>query len=252
MSSTYGGFFMEEERAGTPNKFIVLRQEVLYEPTLTMADKLVYTRMCQFDEYFESCEEASALLGISPITIKRAKQKLIKLGYAKEIDNTGRGKRYKVCYDIDKRFDVRQTDKKCPSEGQKMSVRRTKNVRIVKEIEKKENNCLDKSKQLAEAEHGNHDINEMFEAWENQFGFEQKQSTANRRACYNLLRKKDVGRARLITLMRLVDEASKDRFAPREVRGIVGFASLQTNLPHLMMWARRKYSQRQEQGGLEI
>ena len=244
---------MEEEKAGTPNKFIVLRQEILYEPSLAMADKLVYTRICQFDEYFESCEEASKLLGISPITIKRAKQKLVKLGYIKELENTGRGKRYQVCYDLDKRFDVRQRDKKCPSEGQKMSVRGTKNVRIVKEIVKEESIIDNKLSIIGEnAEHGNPDINEMFVLWEQQFGFAQKQSAENRRACYNLLRRKDLGKDKLAKVIQLLGEAQTDRFLPKEVRSIVGFATLQANLPNLMMWARRKYAQSQTQTGVEI
>lgn len=105
-----------EETAGTPNKFIVLRQEVLYDDNLTIAEKFVYARMCQFDEYYESCEEAGQLLGISAESVKKAKQKIVRLGYAKELVNTGRGKRYKVLYDgqdlPDRRVDfTRQTGK---------------------------------------------------------------------------------------------------------------------------------------------
>ena len=240
-----------EESAGTPNKFIVLRQEVLYDKNLSMAEKFVYARMCQFDEYFESCEEAGALLGIAPETVKKAKQKLLRLGYAKELANTGRGKRYKVLYD-GQELPERRVENALQT-GINMQVRRVKSTRRVKEIEKKENNCIDKSIQLSEnAEHGNPDINEMFDAWQTEFGFSQKQSAENRRACYNLLRKKDVGKEMLLKLIKLVDEAQKDRYAPKQVRDIVGFATLQQNLPNLMMWARRKYSQSQTQKGIEI
>ena len=90
-----------EETAGTPNKFIVLRQEVIDDKNLTLAEKFVYVRICQFDEYFESCKEAGALLGLSMETVKKAKQKLVKLGYIMETTNTGRGKRYKAKYDLE-------------------------------------------------------------------------------------------------------------------------------------------------------
>lgn len=236
-----------EESAGTPNKFIVLRQEVLYDKNLSMADKLVYTRMCMFDEYFESCEEAGKLLGIASETVKKAKQKLVKLGYAKELANTGRGKRYQIVYDIRREDINHQTGKIYPSGGYNLPDRRVKSTRIVKEIEK--NEYKDTIVSLGEnAEHGNADINEMFDAWQERFGFEQKQSAENRRACYNLLRKKDVGKEKLTKLIVLLDEAQKDRYAPKEVREIVGFATMQRNLPNLMMWARRKYSQRSTQG----
>ena len=249
MASSNGGNMQIEETAGTPNKFIVLRQEVIDDKNLTLAEKFVYVRICQFDEYFESCKEAGALLGLSMETVKKAKQKLVKLGYIMETTNTGRGKRYKAKYDLENA----ETGKIYPSDGYNLPLRRVKSTRRVIELEKKENNCIDKSIQLGEnAEHGNHDINEMFDAWNQTFGFEQKQSAENRRACYNLMRRKDLGKQKLLTLIQVLDEAQKDRFATREIRGIVGFASLQSNLPHLMMWARRKYSQHTEQGGIEI
>jgi hypothetical protein len=240
-----------EESAGTPNKFIVLRQEVLYDDNLTMAEKFVYARMCQFDEYFESCQEAGTILGLSAETVKKAKQKLVKLGYASELVNTGRGKVYKV-YDIDEQKRINRRVKSTRQTGKNESVRRVKSTRRVIELNKKENNNGTIVPLGASAEHGNPDINQMFESWQEIFGFEQKQSAENRRACYNLIRKKGVGKDNLVQLIRLLAEAQRDRYAPREVRAIVGFASLQSNLPHLMMWGRRKYSQAQGQKGIEI
>lgn len=125
-----------EEAAGTPNKFIVLRQEVMADRSLTISEKVVYARIATFDEYFESCEDAGRLLGLSAVTVRRAKQKLVKLGYIKEVLNTGRGKRYKPIYDLKSAVDVNQTDKICQSDGQNMSIRLTKYVNIDKNIEK--------------------------------------------------------------------------------------------------------------------
>lgn len=241
-----------EETAGTPNKFIVLRKEVLYDKNLTKTDKFVYARIATFDEYFESAESCAEVLGLSKRQVEDAKRRLEKAGYIKCLVNTGRGKRFKAVYDLQKT--VEQTYEKLevrPTENCRSDLQKT--VDIVKNIEKKENNCIDKSIQLGEnAQHGNEDINQMFDAWSETFGFEQKQSAENRRACYNLIRRKDLGKEKLAMLLKVLDEAQKDRYATREIRSIVGFATLQTNLPHLMMWARRKYSQKQEQGGIEI
>ena len=237
-----------EETAGTPNKFIVLRQEVLYDNNLSLTDKFVYARICTFDEYFESAESCAEVLGLSKRQVEDAKRRLEKAGYIMCIANTGRGKRYKARYDLHQ--NVEQTYRNLevrPTENCKSDLQ--KSVDIDKSIEKNiDNNDTIVSLLGDNAEHGNADINQMFDAWKDQFGFEQKQSAENRRACYNLIRKKDVGKDKLVTLIKLVDEAQKDRYAPKEVRSIVGFATLQSNLPNLMMWARRKYSQRQTQG----
>lgn len=245
-----------EETAGTPNKFIVLRKEVIEDTTLSLSEKLVYMRICTFDEYFESCEEAGKLLGISKVTVKRAKQKLLKLGYIRELTNTGRGKKYQPCYDLN----VRQRDKICPSEGQNMSVRRTKYVRIDKIIEKKEN--IDDKSSIGDAvalepvekcdSYGNEEINAMFATWQEIFGIGQKQSQANRRACYNLLRKKDMGAEKLEKVLQILSEAQNDKYAPREVKQIVDFASLQRNMDHLGFWARRKFNQHRQTAEVEL
>ena len=123
------------EEAGTPNHFIVLRQEVLYDNNLTMSEKFVYARMCQFDEYYESCKEAGELLGISAETVKKAKQKLVKLGYAKELADTGRGKVYKV-YDIEEQKRINRGVKSTHQTGKIMQVCGVENTRRVIEIEK--------------------------------------------------------------------------------------------------------------------
>ena len=240
------------EEAGTPNHFIVLRQEVLYDTNLSLTDKFVYARICTFDEYFESAEACASVLGLSKRQVEEAKRRLEKAGYIECICNTGRGKRYKARYDLQenvgqthRKLEVRHTEN-CNSDLQKT-------VDIEKNIEKNNINCLDKSKQLAEAkEHGNPDINDMFAAWYAVFGFEQKQSAENRRACYNLLRRKDLGKEKLTKMLYILEESQSDKFAPKEVKSIVGFATLQTYLPNLVMWARRRYVQKQPLQGVEI
>lgn len=127
---------MIEDKAGTPNNFIVLRKEVVENQNLTTSEKLVYARICTFDEYFESCEGAAQVLGISPITVRHAKQKLVKMGYIEELENTGRGKRYKACYDLRVTKKVTQSDQKSHSDGLNKSLRVTKKVTIYNKYNK--------------------------------------------------------------------------------------------------------------------
>lgn len=240
-----------EETAGTPNKFIVLRQEVLYDKNLTMTEKFVYARIATFDEYFESAEACAEVLGLSKRQVEDSKRRLEKAGYIKCLANTGRGKRFKAVYDLPE--NVGQTYENLyirPTENCNSDLQKT--VDIEKNIVKKE--YIGTKVPIGEVaeNHGNEQINAMFDAWQAQFGFPQKQSAENRRACYNLIRRKDLGADKLVKVISLVAESQTDRFAPKEVRQIVGFASLQSNLPHLMMWARRKYAQKQTQEGIEI
>lgn len=235
---------MEEEKAGTPSRFVVLRQEVLTDKRLTVVEKIVYARVCAFDVYFESAEACASVLGLSKRQVEEAKRKLEKSGYIECLVNTGRGKQYRAIYDQTYAETYGRPTKKCNSDLHE-------NVDIDKSIEQKENNvtCVTLGES---AEYGNTDINDMFAAWEAVFGFEQKKSAENRRACYNLLRRKDLGKEKLTKLIYILEESQSDKFAPKEVKSIVGFATMQTYLPNLVMWARRRYVQKQPLQGVEI
>lgn len=245
-----------EETAGTPNKFIVLRQEVLYDKNLSKTDKFVYARIATFDEYFESAESCAEVLGLSKRQVEDAKRRLEKAGYIKCLANTGHGKRYKAVYDIPK--SVGQTYRKMqsrPTENCRSDLQKT--VDIDKTLEKnieKNNSIKDTKVSLIgdTANYGDPSVNEMFNLWQATFGFPSPNTKLNRRACYNLLRRKDLGREKLIIIIKLLAEAQQDRYTPKEIRCIVGFASLQSNLPHLMMWARRKYAQNNSQENVEL
>ena len=105
MASTMEVFLMIEEAAGTPNKFIVLRQEVLLDKRLSAVEKIVCARICAFDKYFESAEACAEVLGLTKRQVEEAKRKLEKTGYIDCISNTGRGKCYQAKYDLRKSVD---------------------------------------------------------------------------------------------------------------------------------------------------
>ena len=133
---------MQIEEAGTPNKFIVMRQEVLLDKRLSVTEKIVYARICTFDTYFESAEACANVLGLTKRQVEEAKRKLEKLGYIQCVCNTGRGKQFKAKYDLQK--NVSQTYKKSyirPTEKCKSDLQKIVDIdkRLEESIEEREN-----------------------------------------------------------------------------------------------------------------
>ena len=243
-----------EESAGTPNKFIVLRQEVLYDDNLTMSEKFVYARMCQFDEYYESCKEAGAILGLSPETVKKAKQKLVKLGYAEELVDTGRGKVYKIYPSDEEEIPTRRV-KSTRQTGKKVYIRRVKSTRRVIELNKKENKDtkvslgeseLSPVESSAREEYGREDINRMFDEWERAFSYRPKDSRANRYAASNMLRNKQIGYQRLSGIIKALPALQAKKFCLGKVKGVSDFASLQREWDAVWAMALREYNNQQQ------
>ena len=55
-----------------------MNSDIINDKELTPSEKLVYARICFFDEFFEQAEATAEYLGISTDKVKRAKQKLEK------------------------------------------------------------------------------------------------------------------------------------------------------------------------------
>lgn len=183
-------------------RLIIISEDVLCDKSLSLAEKCVYARIAGFEEYFESAEECASLLGLGLSTVRGAKQKLEKLGYIECVRNTGRGKAYRAV------LDYRKGDS-------------TASRPVTQASSKKE---------PSKPEFGNSDINSMFTFWQENVGTpiisREKQ---NRRACYNLLRNKHVGREKLERAVEFVGETKEDRFAPR----ISDFVDLQSKFNEL-------------------
>lgn len=76
-------------------RFVLMRQEVLEDETLTPGEKLLLARYSGFEGViFESPEQTGKFLGVSAEGIRKHRQKLEKLGYLKCVENNGRGKKY--------------------------------------------------------------------------------------------------------------------------------------------------------------
>lgn len=108
----------------------------------------------------------------------------------------------------------------------KVTLNNNKEVRI-------KNNSL--VKELAKPDNRNLLINEMFSYWETQVGYEiASRMQANRRACFNLLRKH--GEENLRKLIGGVALASGDKYAP----SISDFADLQAKYNALILWGKKQ------------
>lgn len=208
-------------------RFVVMRQSIILDKRLTPTEKLVYARICTFDEFFESTETTAKLFGVKPGTVQKARIKLEKLGYISCIRNTGRGKVYVPLFDnhLEVPDRVAQT---CNSELHKHTP-----------IDKKENRELDTkvSKAQAPEEFGNQDINDVFKAWKDAklppiVGRVQ----ANRRAVWNMLRNKAIGKQKLLDLIQLVAYSQSDPYAP----GVPDLETLPRRIGALETWRRRQ------------
>lgn len=231
----------------TSERFIVLNRSVTLDKRLTPADMKVYARICTFEEFFESSESTAKFFDIKPETVKKAKAKLEKLGYIVCIKNTGRGKVYEPVYDSKDVHEALQS-------RTNMTVRRaqtcTSDVHKHTPIDKKENrNKLDtkvskaKSHDDEQKEFGNSDINAIFQAWADA-GLPAITSRvqANRRAVWNMLRNKAIGKDKILELIRLTVQSQSDPYAP----GVPDLETLSRRVGALEQWKIRQQAKANE------
>lgn len=94
--------------------------------------------------------------------------------------------------------------------------------------------------------YGNQSINNLFNKWEEIFGYKQKDSKQNRYAASNMLRAKDKGEQWLIQTMTILYEAQKDKFAGNYILGISNFADLQQRYDAVWKWGATRYARNQD------
>lgn len=87
-----GGHRVDNEQQRS--RISVINEDILCDKNLNPAEKMVYARICFFEEFFESAEATAEYLGISKWAVQHAKRKLEELGYIICVENTGRGKKY--------------------------------------------------------------------------------------------------------------------------------------------------------------
>ena len=128
--------------------------------------------------------------------------------------------------------------------GIKKSLMNNIDNNIVNNIDNNSKLLLDKS------EYGNVEINEMFDKWEEYFGYKPKSSKQNRFAVYNMLRAKDKGKEWLVKTMIILREAQKDKYAGNAVLGIADFTDLQRNHNKVWKWGSGKVMRNNSNDGI--
>jgi len=213
-------------------RVIVLREDILSDKRLTFADKIIYARISAFENYFESAEACAELLDASVSTVQKAKAKLESLGYITCIKNTGRGKVYRTNLDW-------------LSDSQDLPIRLVKSAnhssKICEHSIDKEEIELDTkvSKAKQPDEHGNSDINAIFQAWQDAgLPAITSRGQANRRIVWNMLRNKQIGKERLLRGIQLASEAYGKPYAP----SVLSFEDLNRKLTALELWHDKQAS----------
>lgn len=218
-------------------RVIVIREDILSDKRLTFADKIIYARISAFESYFESAETCAEMLDASVSTVQKAKAKLESLGYITCIKNTGRGKVYRTNLDW-------------LPDSQDLPIRLVKSAnqsRKIREhsIDKEEIELLDTKVSKAQShdeeqkEHGNSDINAIFQAWQDA-GLPAITSRvqASRRTIWNMLRNKQIGRERLLRGVQLAGKAYGEPYAP----SVLSFEDLNRKLTALELWSDKQAS----------
>lgn len=262
---------MNQERQER-RKVIVIREELVGDQRLSLAERIVCMRVSSFEEYFEAAEECARALGVSKSTVQKAKCRLEKLGYIKCIRNTGRGKTYRSVLDEAPRVapesyseqqslpsrvaeTATQSSRNCYYSRKSRTIDLVTNVTkgelssapAVSEKEKAVNasesqtgegapKVAESAEPIKRESYGKSDINAMLSLWESKVGTLVGHEQANRRAVYNLLRNKKVGREKLERAVDFIAETKTERFAPR----IADYAELQSKWNALSDFKRRR------------
>lgn len=238
--------------SGDAGYYGILPAEVRYDKELPANAKLLFveiTSLCRLQGYCWATNAYFAdILGATERTVTRWVKILCNKGYCftttktfRWEDGTVKKVRY-IC--LSKKA---ADDLKALSQEDILS-RHHIDISVQNHIDKnvlynKNNNELDKSLmdtnvsigEISPETYGKAEINQLFEVWEQTTGLPiTSNQTKNRYACNNLIGKYGVDGVE--KLIRVVEKAQTDRYAPR----VADFCDLQAKLNQLLVWAKGK------------
>ena len=193
---------------------------------------------------WQTAKDWESHTGLSDYQVKKALDKLVELNIIEMKNTYIIGTQIKCRH---QRFilksDFQETSKSGTQETSKSESKVS--LRPVNSIEHSIEHSINGTKvPLAKAsEFGNQQINEMFDIWNEMFGYKPKNSAENRRAVYNMLRAKDKGKEWLLNTMKILKESQKDRYAGRDVKGVAGFAELSYSYDKIWKWGSDKHQE---------
>lgn len=216
-------------------RFVILTQEILESDQLNFAEKIILARITGFETFFESSSATAKALHTSETIVQRAKRKLVKLGFIKEIGNTGRGKIYQAnLWKTQPRHDKNVTSDLTNLSHQTLQKCQTYNIYRIKENIKGDESIA----KPVENSYGRADLNELVALWEKETGISIAGQQNQRRQLYNLVKKYGLDATK--TLIKRVGVAthSPDRFAPR-IASPSDLTGKYSKLPKLELWENR-------------
>lgn len=230
LPTIWKGYNMDEQKR---NKVSVISEDILNDKNLAPAEKMVYARICYFEEFFESAEATAEYLGVKVWTVQSAKRKLEKLGYIVCIRNTGRGKRYVA----DVNLGIYNKGRVCSEQSQSLvetksdigenKVRPWKNQDIGKKVDKK---VSEKEKEIVSNEtmgipqNSKNQLKEKGnekELWEQEFDelwqlYPRKESKADGLKFYLKARKKGVTKEQILAGIQLYKQKIEREHTERQ------------------------------------
>ena len=219
-------------------KFVILTQDILADKELTLAEKFVLARISGFETFYESNEATGELLGISPRTVKTAKQTLERLGYIRVIANNGHGKKYATNYS--QMFGRGQENRHL---GAQITPPDDQNYAPENKIENKLKNKVNApgADDDSSKEYGRADINELIRNWSEQVHDIQGDKT-QRRYAYNLIRKYGAEGAQELVERVAAMKRKNDRFAPN-IAKLSDLMGKYSKLDKLEAWEQRQQAE---------
>lgn len=219
--------------------------EIMLDESLKATDKILYAEIACYGSNgcYKKSEELMALLNIKRDAFQSSCRRLREAGYIEEHRSFGRVVR-KTALAFKKEAVAKNatTTKKAPKPAQK-----PKNDQQVENVAKVAENPQNQANSaIIEAEdyeaRKNRAIEMAFKYWEQELGYAQKNSKANRYACYNILRAKDKGKNWLAEMIVYLKMAKADRYSGIKIGN---FADLQRDWEKLLAWATSKVAQTQ-------
>lgn len=223
-------------------KGVWIPKEIWLDTRLNALDKIILVEINSLDGEdgcFASNEYLAEFCQCSEAKVSKAISLLAELGYVKVVRFDGRKRFLKTCLVKNKSHvkNITEPSKKYEAEWENLH-----DNNIYNNIT---NNSITTKVVIGETPktYGNEQINEMYELWEDMFGYKPKNSPDNRRAVYNMLRAKDKGKQWLVDTMRMLQAAQNDKYAGKDINGISNFRELSYNCDKVWKWGSGKAKQ---------
>lgn len=243
-------FITEEIKNNKPTfTGVWIPAEILLDERLKSVDKILYAEIASYgaNGCYRKRDELMTRLGVKERAFNASTKRLREYGYISERRFFGRIVRTTTLGFQNAKNDENSENpkkaKKSPKieQNSKNDQKPEKTVKVSKNAEKSLNSGdFDTNEQEDFENRKNKAIDMMFKYWEQELGFAQKQSKANRYACYNMLISRNKGKNWIAEMIVYLKMAKADRYSGIKINN---YADLQRDYEKLFGWATSKVAQ---------